>query len=237
MCKRSDFVNFSANISNKSSMIKYDFCFEIWESVDDEVDEQIIDVIFSAFDTDLSAEIEKRDDFDATTERETISVQNICFLDVADEISENEIFETISDEIEDENVAKNVDIEIIAFCVSIDATDDCFDVKRNVAKEISRSEIFEIIFDEITDDVDFAVDSLRDEKVANDVDNAIIALDVSIDAMSVCFAVIVFDVAFANSLDVILTFDAKRSLMITIQKHVDEYSQCFRYAFSFDLNS
>ena len=162
MCKRFDLMNFSTNNSNKSSMIKYNFCFEIWENVDDEIDEQIIDVIFNAFDIDLNAKIEKRDDFDATTERETISVQNICFFDVA--------------------------------------------------KEISKNEIFEIIFDEITNDVDFVVDSFRDKKIAKNVN----------------IAIIVFDDVFANSFDVILTFDVKRSLMITTQKHVDEYSQCFR---------
>ena len=95
----------------------------------------------------------------ATIEREIISTQNICFFDVAnDEINEiikNEIFETISDEItndvninvdslDEKNVANDVnivcDINIaivviltnFAFDVSIDATNDCFDVKKNV---------------------------------------------------------------------------------------------------------
>ena len=39
----------------------------------------------------LDAKTEKRDDFDAMTERETISTQNIDFFDVANGINENEI--------------------------------------------------------------------------------------------------------------------------------------------------
>ena len=57
------------------------------------------------------------------------------------DVTKSEIFEIVFDEIIDdvninansldENVAKNVDIAIIAFDVSIDATNDCFDVKKN----------------------------------------------------------------------------------------------------------
>ena len=80
-------------------------------------------MIFSAFDTVLSAEIEKRDDFDATTERETISIQNIDFFDVATDavsdcfdvvddvakkVSRSEFFEITSEEIIDD-VSINVD--------------------------------------------------------------------------------------------------------------------------------
>ena len=107
---------------------------------------------------DLDTEIEKRDDFDATTERETISAQNIDFFDVAvdavsdcfdveknvaEKVSTSEFFEIISEEIiddvsinadslNDENVTKNVNIAIIAFVDSIDTANDCFDVTKNV---------------------------------------------------------------------------------------------------------
>ena len=45
----------------------------------------------------FDVKIERREDFDAMTERETISVQNICFrdvaveIDVANEINESEL--------------------------------------------------------------------------------------------------------------------------------------------------
>ena len=118
---------------------------------------------------DFDVKIERRDDFDATTEREIISIQNICFFDVANaindcfdvtnDVSKSEIFEIVFDEItndvdidvdsfrdslRDKNVAEDVDIAIIAFDVSIDATNDCFDVKKNVCIAIIAS----IVFDE-----------------------------------------------------------------------------------------
>ena len=86
--------------------------------------------------------IEKRDDFDAMIERETISTQNIDFFDVAidaindcfdvtNEISENEFLTIVSeklindvninvDSLDDENVAKNVNIVIIVFDVDFE---------------------------------------------------------------------------------------------------------------------
>ena len=116
---------------------------------------------------DFDVEIERRDDFDATTERETISTQNICFLDVANavndcfdvtnDVSKSEVFEAVfgeitndvdidvdsfRDSLRDEDVAKNVDIAIIAFDVSIDATNDCFDVERDVCIAITASIAF-----------------------------------------------------------------------------------------------
>ena len=66
-------------------------------------------------------------DFDVTTERETISIQNICFLDVANDVSKNKIFEIVFDEITndvninvdlfDENVVNDVNIAINAMNV------------------------------------------------------------------------------------------------------------------------
>ena len=105
-------------------------------------------------DKNFDANIEKRDDFDATTKRETIFVHDICFLDVANAISKNKIFETISDEITnnvninvdslaEKNVTKNVDIAIIAFDVEFKTTNDCFDIQKNVNNAI----IVDIVFD------------------------------------------------------------------------------------------
>ena len=135
------------------------------------------DAVFNAFDKNLNVKIERRDDFDATTERETISIQNICFLDVANEVIKNEIFEIVFDKktnnvninvdsFDEKNVAKNiniaidamnirfaiivfdvkknVNITIIAFDVSIDATNNCFDVKKDVNIAI----IANVAFDE-----------------------------------------------------------------------------------------
>ena len=147
MCKRFVFVNFSTNNSNKSSIIKYDFIFEIEKNVDDEIDEQIFNAIFAIIDIRFDVKIEKRENFDAMTERETISAQNIDFFDVAtDKIDEiikkilkNEFFEIISekiindvninvDSLRENDVAKKIDIAIITFDVSINETNDCFDI-------------------------------------------------------------------------------------------------------------
>ena len=145
MCCKSDFVRFSTNISNRSSIIKYDFwccccCFDFDVC---EIDEQIFDAVFVHVDIDFDVEIEKRENFDALTERETISIQNICFRDVANdenisadvdidvtnEIKESDVSMIDSewltndvnnniDSFVDENVAKNVDIVIIVFDVN-----------------------------------------------------------------------------------------------------------------------
>ena len=123
---------------------------------------------------DFDVKIERRDDFDATIEREIISIQNICFLDVANDVSKNEILE--------------------------------------------------IVFDEITDDVSINVDSF-DENVANDVNIAINAMsvrfviivfnvekDVNIAIIAISFNVnltnFVFDVNFAYSFDVVIAIIA-----------------------------
>ena len=114
---------------------------------------------------DLDTEIERRDDFDATTEREAISVQNIDFFgvavgavndyfdvekNVAKEVSTNEFFEITSkkiiddvstnvDSLDDEDVTEDVNTAITAFVDSIDTTNDCFDVTKNVIIAITAS--------------------------------------------------------------------------------------------------
>ena len=105
------------------------------------------------FDIRFDVKIEKRESFDATIERETISAQNIDFFDVSidaisdcfdvvNDVNENENFVIDSEELIDdvnietdsldENVANDVDIAIIAFDDLIDSTDDCFDVKKEI---------------------------------------------------------------------------------------------------------
>ena len=76
ICNKFDFVRFSTNISNKLSIIKYDFWyfdFDV-EKINDEINEQIIDAIFNVFDIIFDVKTEKRDDFNAMTEREIISI-------------------------------------------------------------------------------------------------------------------------------------------------------------------
>ena len=64
---------------NKSSIIRYDFwcwCFDIefWAKIINKVNEQTIETIFNAFDEIVRVNFERRDDFDATIEREIISI-------------------------------------------------------------------------------------------------------------------------------------------------------------------
>ena len=134
----------------------------------------------------LDVDIERRENLSATIERETISVQNIDFFDVAT----NE-----TDEVEDD-----VDIAIITLDISIDATNDCFDVERNVNIAIIANIAFEVNSASSLD-VHFA-DSFRDEV---NVDTAI-SIDVDFDDF----------------------FDARYFFVVSIQEHVEKYSQCFR---------
>ena len=53
---------------------------------------------FNDLHIDLNVAIEKREDFDATIDRETISVQNIDFLDVATEKKSEKIFERVTND-------------------------------------------------------------------------------------------------------------------------------------------
>ena len=122
----------------------------------------------------MNAKIEKRENFDTTTEREIISTQNIDFFDIA-----------------------------------IDAINNCFDMTNDVSK----SEIFEIIFDEITDDVDIDVDSFRDEKIAKNVNIAIIAFRVEKIVNIAIIANFVFDVLIDAIND---CFDVKEKINIAI---------------------
>ena len=122
---------------------------------------------------DFDVEIEKRENFSAMTERETISTQNIDFLDVAidvtNDVSENEIFETIFDEITDD-VSIDVDslrdkivAKMIKIAISFDvnSANFTFDVEKNVDIVIID---FDVIFENSLDviiansfDVNFAI--------------------------------------------------------------------------------
>ena len=78
----------------------------------DEVDEQTMFAFFENLHIDLNVAIEKRESFDATTDRETISVQDIDFLDVAideksDEISKKDVLFERSRTIADANIEKD----------------------------------------------------------------------------------------------------------------------------------
>ena len=221
MWKKFVFLDFSANISYRSSIVRYDFwCFAF-----DEIDEQVNIAIFVHLNVDFDVKIEKRDDFDATTEREIISIQNIHFLDVAtdaisdcfdviDDVNENENFvidsERLIDDLNietdsfDENVANDVDIAIIAFENSIDSTDDCFTVKKKV-------------------------------------DIAIIAFENSIDSTDNCFdvkkkiniAIIAFDVDFAYSLDVIIAIIASIAFDENVTIFLADFVCCCNFVLCF----
>ena len=145
-------------------------------------------MVSSAFGTDFSAGIGRRDGFGATTGREAISAQDICFLGVAGGVPGSEVFGAVSDEVESGGVAGGVGNAATALDVSIGAMG-----VRSAANA-------------------FGVEG------------------------GVGIAATGFGVGTAVSLEVSFAFDARRSLMVTTQGHVGEYSQCFRYAFSFGLN-
>ena len=89
--------------------------------------------------------MKKRENFDATTEREIISIQNNCFFDVANEIKENEIskidFDWLINDVNinvdsfDEKIVVDANIAIdinIAISFDVNSANFAFDVKRNV---------------------------------------------------------------------------------------------------------
>ena len=144
------------------------------------MNEQIFDAIFVHVDIDFDEEIEKRENFDAKTERETISIQNICFFDVAIDAI-NDCFDVTNEIIE--NKWSKIDFEWLTSVVNInvDSLDDV-----NVAKNVN-----------------FAIVILKnlafDVKKSVDVD-ANIAIDViSINSHDVNVAISVFDVNIAIS--------------------------------------
>ena len=139
-------------------MIRYNFWYF---DVDCEIDEQIIDAIFSAFDLIFDVETERREDFDAVIEREIISIQNIDFrdvvefvevdcFDVADDVKESELLkidEWLKDDVninvdslDDEDVAEDVVIVITVFDVDEDVIDadiaSSFDVDFAISLDV-----------------------------------------------------------------------------------------------------
>ena len=105
---------------------------------------------FNDLHIDLNVAIEKRESFDATTDRETISVQNIDFLDVA--VDEK------SDEVSKENVANDS---------TIDFDDTLSERSRTISDvEIARDKSFD---DEKDDEEDEKMtdrdDETEDEKI------------------------------------------------------------------------
>ena len=184
VCIRPIRFGFSANISNKSSMVRYGFwCFGVGFGG---VGGQIFGAVSVHLGIGFAAGIGRRDGFGATTGREAISAQDIGFFGVA----------------------------------------------IGVIGGVSWSEVFGVVFDEATGGVCNDVVSLRGGGVAGGVGIAATAFDISIDAADDCFGVeggvgIAVDTAALLGA-LILAFDARRSLMVTTQGHVGEYSQCFR---------
>ena len=118
-------------------MIRYDFIFEIEENVDDEIDERVNNAFFTIFDARFDVEIERRENFVATTERETISIQNNDFFDVATD-AVNDCFEMINDVTKSENFVIDSEDLIDDVNIKIDSFDE--DVAENV-------DIANIVFD------------------------------------------------------------------------------------------
>ena len=185
--------------------MKYDF----WCFASDfcEVSEQIFDAVFVHVDIDFDVSIEKRDDFKAMIERETISTQNNCFLDVArswddcfdvaDEVKEDELEESVSinvDSLDDEDVAIDVNIVITAFDVEKDVID------ANIAIDVISVDSLDVNFANFAFDVERDVDIA----IAFDVSFANFAFDVDFDV----------DVLVANSLDVAFANSFASSLTI-----------------------
>ncbi|KAG7006195.1 hypothetical protein G7Y79_00015g037850 [Physcia stellaris] len=95
---------------------------------------------------DLSVAIEKRENFDATIDRETISVQNIDFFDISIDEKNDTFFER-SRTISDANIEKNKNFDDVEDEKIIDRDDekddeiiDCFETNFD-------SEICAKIFD------------------------------------------------------------------------------------------
>ena len=90
--------------------------------------------MFAFFDDmhiDLNVAIEKRENFDAIIERETISVQNIDFFDVAFDKINNMLFER-SRTISDANIEKNENFDNVENEKMIDRNNEKnFDSKTN----------------------------------------------------------------------------------------------------------
>ena len=86
-------------------------------------------VFFENLHIDLNVAIEKRENFDAMTDRETISVQNIDFLDVAiDEI--NDMFFERSRTISNANIEKNINFDDDENEMIIDRDDETEKIKN-----------------------------------------------------------------------------------------------------------
>ncbi|KAG7007442.1 hypothetical protein G7Y79_00010g029430 [Physcia stellaris] len=111
----------------KSSHEKYDvmrLC-----KIRDEVDEQTTFAFFENLHTDLSVAIERRENFDATIDREAISVQNIDFRDVAidknfDAFSKENVLSERSRTISDVNIERDGNFDDVSTEKIIDRDDE-----------------------------------------------------------------------------------------------------------------
>ena len=120
-------------------------------------------------DTNFDVKIEKRENFDAMIERETISIQNINFFDVA---NDKNIFFDVDTDVTNE-IKKN-EISKIDFAKLIDDINinvDSFDEKK-IAKDVSFAIVILTNFAaDVKRNVDVSssldVIKLKDENIAN----------------------------------------------------------------------
>ena len=101
---------------------------------------------FNDLHIDLNVAIEKRKNFDATTNRETISVQNIAFRDVAidekfDEISKKNVLFERSRTISDANIEKNRNFDDVNDEKIIDRNDERNDETKKINVKTNDFEI------------------------------------------------------------------------------------------------
>ena len=120
-------------------------------------------------DTDFDVKIERRENFDAMTERETISIQNIDFFDVAND--ENISFDVdidVTNEVKENEISK-IDFAKLVDDVSINV--DSLDEKE-IAKDVNSAIVILTNFAaDVKRNVDvsssFDVIKLKSENIAN----------------------------------------------------------------------
>ena len=120
----------------------------IWANFWDEINEDVNETFFNVFDTNLSEDIERFEDFDETIDREIISAQNIDFFDVVADVEFVDAF--------DVDVAKSVD-----FAADVILTNFAF-ISFDVVIAIVVI-LTSFAFDDVLDDVNINVDSFDDK--------------------------------------------------------------------------
>ena len=100
------------------------------------MNEQTTFAFFENLHIDFDVAIEKRENFDATTDRETIFVQNIDFLDVAidektEKVSKKNVFFERSRTISDVEIARNKNFDEMKNDEMIDSNEKIIDSKAD----------------------------------------------------------------------------------------------------------